>query len=80
MLELLLLMTITQVGEPFIECPSGCYSHTDKDLWAVWYQVEKFNPAQNQISFYYDGNQHSLPVYTSSTKLVDFKFIFRWLE
>jgi len=46
-LELLLLMTITQMGEPYIECPSGCYPHTDKDLWAVWYQVENFDPAQN---------------------------------
>ena len=80
MLELLLLMAITQMGEPYIECPAGCYPHTDKDLWAVWYQVENFNPAQNQISFYYDTSQHSLPVYTTATKLVDFKFVFRWLE
>jgi len=79
-LELLLLMAITQMGEPYIECPAGCYPHTDKDLWAVWYQVENFNPAQNQISFYYDTSQHSLPVYTTATKLVDFKFVFRWLE
>ncbi len=80
MLELLLLMAITQMGEPYIECPAGCYPHTDKDLWAVWYQVENFNPAQNQISFYYDTSQHSLPVYTTATKLVDFKFVFRLLE
>jgi len=79
-LELLLLMTITQMGEPYIECPSGCYPHTNKDLWAVWYQVENFNPAQNQISFYYDSIQQSLPVYTTSTKLIDFKFVFRWLQ
>ena len=80
MLELVFLLTITQMGEPYIECPSSCYSHTDKDLWAVWYQVENFDPAQKQISFYYDTIQYSLPVYTTATKPVDFKFVFRWLQ
>ncbi len=81
MLELLLLMTITQISEPVIECPAGCYPHTDKDLWKVWFLVENFDPRiQNSIFVNYKDHSDTLPVFTTASEPINFKFTFRWLE
>ncbi len=76
MLELLLLMSITQMGDPFIECPAGCYPHTNLDLWGTWYDVKNFDPTKDKLTI----NGNTLPVYTTASGLIDFKFIYRWLE
>ena len=81
MIELLLLLTVTQISEPVIECPAGCYPHTNKDLWNVWFQVENFDPRIHDSVFVeYKGHSATLPVFTSSNDPINFKFAFRWLE
>ena len=76
MIELLLLMMITPSGEPYIECPAGCYPHTNLDLWAEWVEVKNYNPSQGYITF----RNQDIPIYTTAQGLIDFKFVFRWLQ
>jgi len=80
MIELLFLLSITQISDPIIECPAGCYPHTNLDLWKVRFEVENFDMANKGFEHCFRDNCYYFPVYSTSKGLVTFQFDFRWLE
>ena len=72
MLELLFLLF--PISEPVIECPAGCYPHTNLDLWGQYYQIRNFDTTKDKLII------NNIPLDVISTgRFIDFQVNFKWL-